>query len=101
MKIASVIPQNGKAVLIADDLEMSELRRVVAAKLDECPRLCAAFSGNDEEGYTFVIGYKGEDFGEFVKSVFARLGGGGGGKPPFAQGKAKCKKSDIEELLID
>lgn len=101
MKIESVKPQNGKIVYVDDGMDMSELRTFVSSKLHECERLCAAFSGNDEEGYTFVMGYTGEDFNGFVRSTLAGLGGNGGGKAPFAQGKAKCKKSDIEALLLD
>ena len=81
---------------------MSELRAFVAAKLDGCDKFCVAFSGNDEDGYTYVLGYKGDDFNEFVKNKISTLGaGGGGGKPPFAQGKVKCKKSDIDSLWLD
>lgn len=101
MKIESVKPQDGKIVYIDDGMDMSELRALVSSKLPECERLCAAFSGNDCDGYTFVIGYTGEDFNSFVKSTLASLGGSGGGKAPFAQGKAKCKKSDIAALLLD
>lgn len=101
MKIESVKPKNGKIVYVDDGMEMSELRAFVSSKLPRCEHLCAAFAGNDEEGYTFVIGYTGEDFNSFVKGTLAELGGSGGGKAPFAQGKAKCKKSDIEALLLD
>ena len=102
MKIAAASVNDGKCLLVDENMEMSELRAFVAAKLDACDKFCAAFSGNDEDGYTFVIGYKGADFKEFVQKTLEKLGGGsGGGKPPFAQGKAKCKKCDIEALLID
>ncbi len=102
MKINAASVINGKCVLVDSGMEMSELRAFVAAKLDDCDRFCAAFSGDDSEGYTFVIGYKGDDFKEFVQKMLSVLGGGGGGgKPPFAQGKVNCKKSDIEKLLID
>ena len=101
MKIESVKPQNGKIVYIDDGMDMSELRAFVASKIPLCEGLCAAFSGNDGDGYTFVIGYTGEDFNSFVKGTLASLGGSGGGKAPFAQGKANCKKSDIEALLLD
>ena len=100
IKIASAKLQNGRIVYVDDDMEMGDLRAFVAARLDECDDFCAAFSGNDTDGYTYAIGYRGEDFNGFIKSVTARLGeGGGGGKPPFAQGKIKCKKSDILGLL--
>jgi len=96
IKIASAKPQNGRLVYVDDSMDMSELRSFAAAKLDECESFCAAFSGNDAEGYKYVMGYKGDDFNEFVKNTVSSLGeGGGGGKAPFAQGKVKCKKSDI------
>ena len=101
MKIASATPRDGKLVFIDDEMDMSELRAVVAAKMPECTGLCAAFSGNDAEGYTFVVGYDGEDYTDYVKALLARIDGSGGGRQPFAQGKAKCKKCDIDALLID
>ena len=82
--------------------EMTNVGKKVSAKLDECEKFCVAFSGNDEGGYTYVLGYRGDDFNEFVKNKISTLGaGGGGGKPPFAQGKVKCKKSDIDTLWVD
>ena len=102
MKIETATPQKGRIVFVDDGLDMSELRSFVSAKLDECEKFCAAFSGNDDTGYTYVFGYKGDDFNEFVKNRISKLGrGGGGGKPPFAQGKVSCKKSDIDLLWVD
>jgi len=102
MKIDAVNPINGRIVYVDDGMDMVELRSFVNAKLDECEKFCIAFSGNDEDGYTYVLGYRGEDFNEFVKNKISMLGqGGGGGKPPFAQGKVKCKKSDIDTLWLD
>lgn len=101
-KTASAKIENGRIIFIDDGMDMSELRAFVSARLDECEKFCVAFSGNDNDGYTYVFGYKGEDFNEFVKNKIAALGeGGGGGKPPFAQGKVKCKKSDIDRLYLD
>lgn len=102
MKIESAEPKNGRLVFVDDDMDMGELRSFVASKLDACEKLCAAFSGNDEDGYTYVVGYKGDDFNEFIKNRISTLGaGGGGGKPPFAQGKVKCKKINIDTLWLD
>ena len=102
MKIESAEPKNGRLVFVDDDMDMGELRSFVASKLDSCEKFCAAFSGNDEDGYTYVVGYKGDDFNEFIKNRISTLGaGGGGGKPPFAQGKVKCKKIDIDTLWLD
>lgn len=102
MKIESSKPEKGRIIFVDDDMDMSELRSFVAAKLAECEKFCMAFSGNDEGGYTYVLGYRGDDFNEFVKNKISTLGvGGGGGKPPFAQGKVKCKKSDIDTLWVD
>ena len=102
MKTESVKPEKGRIIFVDDGMDMSELRSFVMAKLDGCEKFCAAFSGNDEDGYTYVIGYRGEDFNGFVKNKISMLGpGGGGGKPPFAQGKVKCKKSDIDRLWVD
>ena len=102
MKIESAEPVNGRLVFVDEDMDMGELRSFVASKLDSCEKFCAAFSGNDDDGYTYVVGYKGDDFNEFIKNRISSLGaGGGGGKPPFAQGKVKCKKIDIDTLWLD
>ena len=102
MKIESAEPVNGRLVFVDEDMDMGELRSFVASKLDFCEKFCAAFSGNDEDGYTYVVGYKGDDFNEFIKNRISTLGaGGGGGKPPFAQGKVKCKKINIDTLWLD
>ena len=102
MKIESAEPKDGKLVFIDEDMDMGEFRSFVVSKLDLCEKFCAAFSGSDEAGYTYVVGYKGEDFCDFIKTKISSLGeGGGGGKPPFVQGKVKCKKIDIDTLWLD
>ena len=88
-------------LFVDEDMDMISLRALVSAKLPEATALCAAFSGNDTDGYSFVIGYVGDDFKQRINSLLARVNGSGGGKAPFVQGKASCKKQDIEALLID
>ncbi len=101
MKISSSRVEKGKMLFVDEDMDMPSLRALVAARLPEATELCAAFSGNDDDGYTFVLGYEGEDFSCRVRAWLDKIGGSGGGKAPFAQGKAKCKKQDIEALLLD
>ena len=61
--------------------------------------LCAAFAGNDESGYQFILGGGGRDARETGKALLSAFSGKGGGSAQMFQGQLPEKQKEIEKYL--
>ena len=61
----------------------------------------AFFTGNDEAGYSFIIGSKNADCNTVAVALRNKLGARGGGKPVMVQGSVKATRNKIERVLDD
>ena len=66
-----------------------------------CGGICAVFSGNDIEGYRYIIGSKTIDLGRFSRTINESINGRGGGKGTMIQGSASAIESKIKVILND
>ena len=96
---AAALKDAGDVVLLEEGLAPDALRRLCVEVMELCGGRCAAFSGDDENGWAYAIGRAGGDLRQFVKDMNASLQGRGGGKPNFAQGRVAAKRADIEEYF--
>ncbi|MBR4194804.1 MAG: alanyl-tRNA editing protein [Oscillospiraceae bacterium] len=96
---AAALRDAGNVLLFEEGLAPDALRRLCVEVMELCGGRCAAFSGDDENGWAYAIGQAGGDLRQFVKDMNASLQGRGGGKPNFAQGRVAAKRADIEEYF--
>ena len=89
----------GDVLLFEEGLGPDDLRRLCVAVMEVCQGRCAVFSGGDAEGSAYAVGQEGGDLRAFVKEMNAALGGRGGGKPFFAQGRAAASRKQIEDFF--
>ena len=90
----------GEAHLLFDEqLDRNNLRRAWTMMTDQFEGMCAAFMGNDEDGYQYVLGGRGLDARETGKALNEALSGRGGGKPDMFQGSVKAKKAAILDFF--
>ena len=89
----------GNVTLFEEGLSPDALRRLCVEVMALCGGRCAAFSGDDAQGWAYAVGEEGGDLRAFVKDMNTALGGRGGGKPNFAQGRVSAKRSEIETFL--
>lgn len=89
----------GNCVLFEDNLSSNSICKLAIAVMERCGGRCAVFSGNDKEGYKYAVGYVNGDLRSFIKEMNAALSGRGGGKPSFAQGSLRAKRTDIETFF--
>lgn len=61
--------------------------------------ICYVFSGNDSDGYSYVVGSETVDIKEFSRLFNGSLNGRGGGRETMLQGKVSAKKSEIIEFI--
>ena len=89
----------GDVLLFEEGLTPDGLRRLCDAVLNVCGGRCACFSGDDTGVYAYAVGQRGGDLRAFSKDMNQALGGRGGGKPDFVQGRVSAGREQIEEYF--
>ena len=85
--------------IFTDGLDAKTMRDGVNALVEKHEGLCAIFSGDDENGYNFVIGSSTRDCGAIAVGLRELLGAKGGGSKQMAQGSVSATRSTIEQTL--
>jgi len=82
-----------------EDGDPASLRELAAAGAALCTGLCAVFTGDDTEGYRYVICARDRDMRSVAAVINAALEGRGGGSGGLIQGSVKAPRSRIEAFL--
>lgn len=90
---------DGDLLVFSSVLEARELRELVNAGVPRCSGIFAAFAGDDESGYNYVMGSTSVDLRARSKELNAALSGRGGGSPTMIQGSCKAPRRVIEEYF--
>ncbi len=85
--------------IFSEDLDAKIMRDGVNALVEKHDGLCCIFSGNDEEGYNFVIGSKTRDCAAIAAGMRELLGAKGGGSKQMAQGSVNATRNEIERTM--
>ncbi len=80
--------------------DINSLRTLVNEAMKRCGGIAAAFSGNDETGYNYVMGSAHIDLRAKSKEINAAISGRGGGSPEMIQGSAKATRAEIEKYFL-
>ena len=94
--LAEQYTRAGDVLLFEEGLTPDGLRRLCDAVLNVCGGRCACFSGDDAGGYAYAVGQRRGDLRAFSKDMNQALGGRGGGKPDFVQGRVSAGREQIE-----
>lgn len=87
------------ALFFENRLDMPIRRRLINTAAEKCARLAALFCGNDQSGYTYLIGSTSLNLKDWSRTFHTALGGRGGGSPTMIQGSIPAKRQEIEEFL--
>ncbi|SFO23418.1 alanyl-tRNA synthetase [Pseudobutyrivibrio sp. UC1225] len=98
-QIAKYPSELSDVTIFTEDLDAKTMREGVNALVVRHDGLCAIFSGDDEEGYSFVIGSKTRDCGAIAAGLRELLGAKGGGSKQMAQGSVQATRSAIEQTM--
>ena len=79
-----------------DPTLVRDLADIIAGKITGT---AAVFSGTDEDGYSFCLMTRNGDLRALGKTMTQTLGGRGGGKPIFQQGRVNGTESQIREFF--
>lgn len=84
-----------KLCLFFDDMDMDGLRFGANLLLEKKVPFAALLSGDDENGYSYVLVTSDGDVSSQTKSANEALSGRGGGKGPMATGKFMASEEEI------
>lgn len=98
-KIAALEQTDGNLCIFTDDPDMLSLRLLVNAGVPKCTGICAAFFGNDTDGYRYIMGSASRDLKTLSKQINAALGGKGGGSAQMIQGSCTAAEQVIREYF--
>lgn len=90
---------SGEIVCLFEETDPVMTREMVNLLLKKGAKMAAVFSGNEREGYRYVLGSRSLDVrknGKLLNEVFH---GRGGGKPEMVQGTVQGKREEIEAFL--
>ena len=83
------------ALLVTSGFDTDMLREAVNRAVLRISGIAAAFSGDDENGYSYICCGKNTDMNAFAKKMNAALSGRGGGRDGMIQGKVTASKAAI------
>ena len=87
------------ALHFEDGLEPAQVRDLADMIADRVTGMAAVFSGNDREGYSFCLMTRTGDLRAFGREMTQTLGGRGGGKPIYQQGRVLSTEGDIRAFF--
>ena len=101
LKAAAFGETHGNICVFDNVLDEVALRELVNLLSEKCGGFAAAFSGNDQEGYRYIIGSRTKNLRELSKEINQGIGGKGGGSPEMLQGRATKTAQDIKFFISD
>lgn len=95
VKISELKPTDGNMCLFEPAFDMQTLRSLVNEGVKLTGGICCGFSGNDQKGYSYIMGSNNVPMREKSKEINTALQGKGGGSNEMIQGSVKATKSEI------
>ena len=94
------LPDSGSNIVIVDAFDDPDaMRELVNIGMERASGVCAAFSGDDQNGYRYIIGSKSMDLRANTKAINAALNGRGGGRATMIQGSCSAKRTEIKAFF--
>lgn len=94
-QIANLPVEQQNVILFEKEIDSIAMRNVVNKLIKTHEGICAVFSGDDKNGYHYIIGSSLLDCREIAECLKNRLDARGGGKAPMVQGAVQAKKEEI------
>ncbi len=87
------------AILFVDKMDTIAIRNTVNSLVEKYSGYCAVFSGDEETGYSFIVGSKKKDCKELAQIFRTELGAKCGGNTPMIQGSVTAIKEKIQTFF--
>ena len=97
--IAREYENAGDVLRFEPNLDSTALRELTDAIAQRCGGRAAVFSGEDGLGYGYCLVTRQGDLRQLGKELTTALGGRGGGKPNFQQGRVSAAQAEIQAFF--
>ena len=97
---ADATPQTEANICLFEDTDANGMRYLFNLCVEKCGGVCAVFSGNDEQGYKFIVGSKTKNTRDLIPLMRDALSARGGGKPEMIQGSCEATREKIEGFFL-
>ena len=101
IKIEKINKTQKDIVIFTSKCDAKALREIVNKAKEKSGNICAAFSENDINDYSYIIYSENSDVCQLATDISQKLGGRGGGKSPMIQGSVKAEKQAIKKYFKD
>lgn len=99
-KDLEAVPSDCESILVfRDKTDSLIMRNAVNFLTERHSGICGFFSGNDDQGYSYILGSSATDVREASKKLSEAFGAKGGGKPQMVQGSVTATREDISGIL--
>lgn len=99
-KTAKVPEGTQHIAFFEESLDANTMREFVNLLMERCTGIACVFTGNDSEGYRYVLGSAHTDVRPLCKKLNEAFQGKGGGKPEMVQGSLTGTEKAIRDLLF-
>ncbi len=89
----------GDVLLLKEDMDAEQVRKLCDAVQKTCKGRCAVFSRNEDGSWKYAVGIEKGDLREYVREMNRVLHGRGGGKPFFVQGQVLASREEIQQFF--
>ncbi len=101
IKMAEIPADQQHAFLFEQDIESMVMRNAVNELTNVHSGICGVFVGNDEAGYSFIIGSANADCTKVGAILREKTGAKCGGKKPMIQGSVQACEGELRAVLSD
>ncbi|MDO5519865.1 MAG: alanine--tRNA ligase-related protein [bacterium] len=98
-KLASIPTEQENAYLFETNLDALVMRNAVNTLVSRHAGVSGIFTGNDDEGYRFIMGSKADDARNVLNLLKEKWEVRGGGSPAMVQGSIMAKKEELLSVL--
>ena len=96
---AEIPPDRADAVIFTGESDPKAVRELINREAAARSGCAAVFTGNDKDGYSFMIGSANSDATLWGNLLKERFGARGGGKPAMVQGFVSAAEEEIRKLF--
>lgn len=99
-QIKNIEKAEGNLLIFTEKVDADTLRNIVNCAKNKCDNIICAFSGCDNDGYSYIIYSKNIDISAKARDINTALSGRGGGRNPMIQGSLLATKEEIENYFL-
>lgn len=99
LRLSQLVQTDGDIVMFEPMLDKNSLRRLVDKSAELCSGKCYGFTGNDNDGWTYIIRSNTHDLKAESKAINEMLNGRGGGSSAMIQGSTQLSRCELEKIL--